>query len=167
MSSLDVLRASKNEFFAHHPQSPLTPAQRGTFSGLKYFAENAALRLTVEVEEDPEQARVQMQTSTGDEQAYVRYGKISFEVAGEPAALTLFASPHGFFLPFVDSLAGEETYGAGRYLDPEPLPDGRFLIDFNLAYNPYCAYNAQWSCPIPPFENRLKVPIRAGERNFQ
>ena len=59
-----------------------------------------------------------------------------------------------------------ETYGAGRYLEPEPLEDGRFAVDFNYAYNPYCAYNELWSCPLTPFENRLRVPIRAGEKNF-
>lgn len=64
----------------------------------------------------------------------------------------------------MDSLAGTETYPAGRYLEPEELPDGKLLVDFNLAYNPYCAYNEQWSCPLTPFENRLKVSIRAGER---
>ena len=66
------------------------------------------------------------------------------------------SGPNGFFLPFVDSAAGRETYPAGRYLEPEPLPGNRFLVDFNLAYNPYCAYNEMWSCPITPFENRLK-----------
>ncbi len=70
------------------------------------------------------------------------------------------------FLPFVDSQAGKGTYGAGRYLDPEQLPNGKFLIDFNLAYNPYCAYNENWNCPIPPTENKLDVPIRAGEKIF-
>ncbi len=64
----------------------------------------------------------------------------------------------------MDSLANEETYGAGRYLDPEVLPDGRFHINFNVAYNPYCAYNDLYSCPLTPFENRVKVPIRAGEK---
>jgi uncharacterized protein (DUF1684 family) len=71
----------------------------------------------------------------------------------------------GFFLPFVD-LSGVETYGAGRYLEPVERPDGRFEVDFNLAYNPYCAYNENWSCPITPAENRLRVPIRAGEMVF-
>jgi hypothetical protein len=110
---------------------------------------------------------VQMQTSTGDTQAYERFGRFAFSVEGQEAALTLYASGDGFFLPFVDSLAGRETYGAGRYLEPEELPDGRFEVDFNLAYNPYCAYNEHWSCPITPAENRLKVPIRAGERVFE
>jgi uncharacterized protein (DUF1684 family) len=71
-----------------------------------------------------------------------------------------------FFLPFADSMAGSETYPAGRYLEVEELPGGNFLVDFNQAYNPYCAYNEQWSCPLTPAENRLKVPIRAGEKIF-
>jgi uncharacterized protein (DUF1684 family) len=70
------------------------------------------------------------------------------------------------FLPFADALAGVETYGAGRYLEPEPVGDGQFVVDFNLAYNPYCAYNDDWSCPITPRENRLTVPIRAGEKLY-
>ena len=108
-----------------------------------------------------------MQTSTGDVQSYIRYGRFQFEVEGEKTELTLYASDHGYFLPFVDSQAGDVTYGAGRYLDPDPAHDGKFLIDFNLAYNPYCAYNEMWSCPIPPAENRLKVAIKAGEKNFK
>jgi uncharacterized protein (DUF1684 family) len=87
-------------------------------------------------------------------------------VDGQEAELTIYETEQGYFLPFVDSLAGTETYPAGRYLDPEPLTGNRFLVDFNLAYNPYCAYNEAWSCPLTPFENRLKVPIRAGEKLF-
>jgi len=64
-------------------------------------------------------------------------------------------------------LHNEETYGAGRYLEPETLPNGKFLVDFNLAYNPYCAYNELFSCPLTPWENRLQVPIRAGEKIFK
>ena len=107
-----------------------------------------------------------MQTSTGDVQVYTRYGRFRFEVEGQPAELTIYLADYGFFLPFVDALAGKETYPAGRYLEPEPLENGRFLVDFNLAYNPYCAYNDRWSCPLTPFENRLKVPLRAGEKIF-
>ena len=76
------------------------------------------------------------------------------------------SNEHGYFLPFVDSQAGPVTYGAGRYLEPERLEDGKFLVDFNLAYNPYCAYNELYSCPLPPAENRISVPIAAGEKNF-
>jgi uncharacterized protein (DUF1684 family) len=67
----------------------------------------------------------------------------------------------------VDSLANTETYGAGRYLEPERLENGKYLVDFNLAYNPYCAYNDRYSCPLTPFENQIKVPIRAGEKTFK
>lgn len=164
MTFLEQFRASKDEFFSSDPNSPLTPEQREHFTGLSYFPENPALRLEVAIEPFAEQAMVQMPTSTGDVKSYRRYGRFAFDVEGQKAELTLFSSPHGFFLLFVDSLAGAETYGAGRYLDPEQLPDGKFLIDFNLAYNPYCAYNEMWNCPIPPAENRLSVPIRAGEK---
>ena len=166
MSELDEFRREKDTFFASHPQSPLTPEQKKAFEGLRYFPENPALRLEVALEIFPQQDNIEMQTSTGGSQTYTRYGRIKFSVDGQPAELTIYASPHGFFLPFVDALAGKETYGAGRYLDPETLPNGKFLIDFNLAYNPYCAYNEDWSCPLTPFENRLKVPIRAGEKIF-
>jgi uncharacterized protein (DUF1684 family) len=167
MTDLETFRAEKDDFFRRDPHSPLTPDQRHSFTGLRYFPENPALRLTVEVERVAEPETIRMQTSTGDVQAYERTARFRFFVGDQEAALTLYASDGTFFLPFVDSLAGGETYGAGRYLEPEELPDGRFVVDFNLAYNPYCAYNEHWSCPITPAENRLKVPIRAGEKVYE
>jgi uncharacterized protein (DUF1684 family) len=166
MTELETFRAEKDRFFASHPQSPLEPEQKRDFHGLNYFPENPALRLEVTVEEFPKKDEIQMQTTTGDIQSYARFGTFKFAVEGQPAELTIYASRDGFFLPFVDSLAGSETYGAGRYLEPEPLGAGKFFVDFNLAYNPYCAYNERWSCPITPRENRIKVPIRAGEKVF-
>ena len=167
MSELTEFRAEKDEFFRRYPQSPLAPEQRKGFIGLQYFPENESLRLEVQVEPFADQQPMVMQTSTGGVQEYERYGRFKFQVDGQEAELTIYQSEHGYFLPFVDSLAGTETYPAGRYLDPEALPGNRFLVDFNLAYNPYCAYNEMWSCPITPAENRLKVPIRAGEKLFQ
>ena len=167
MTELDMFRAEKDAFFGGNMQSPLTREQRKDFKGLRYFPENEALRLEVKVEEFPDKDQFNMQTSTGDVQVYERFGKFRFDVEGEQAELTIYRSQHGFFLPFVDSLADVETYPAGRYLEPEPLPGGRFIVDFNYAYNPYCAYNEMWSCPITPAENRLKVAIRAGEKLFQ
>jgi uncharacterized protein (DUF1684 family) len=166
MSSLQDFRHRKDEFFAKDGQSPLTSEQKRNFNGLNYFPENPDLRFEVEVEEYPEKEKMSIQTSTGDVQNYVRAGRFNFEVDGQPVDLTLYSNQHGFFLPFVDALAGKETYPAGRYLEPQTLPDGRLLIDFNMAYNPYCAYNENWSCPLTPSENRLKVPIRAGEKQF-
>jgi uncharacterized protein len=166
MNELEKFRKEKDQFYATGPQSPLTAKQKKDFSGLKYFPENPALRLELPVEEYPDREEIEIQTSTGDIQVYTRYGKLRFSVEGQPVELTLFYNEGYYFLPFADSLAGTETYGAGRYLEPEPLGDGCFLLDFNYAYNPYCAYNENWSCPITPRENRLKVPIRAGEKNF-
>lgn len=167
MSSLDEFRKAKDEFFARDENSPLLPEQRANFKGLSYFSENPDLRLEVEVKPSAEQEIVQLPTSTGDVKSYTRYGRFAFMVGGQEAQLSLFNSPHGFFLLFADTLAGNETYGAGRYLEPEQLSNGKFLVDFNLAYNPYCAYNEMWNCPIPPDENRVSVPIRAGEKNFE
>jgi hypothetical protein len=166
MDDLQEFRKEKDEFFARHPQSPLTRQQKREFKGLDYFPENKSLRFEVEVEIFPQPEIIEIQTSTGDIQPYQRFGQFRFLVDGQAAVLTIYSSSNGYFLPFVDSLAGTETYPAGRYLEPEPISSNRFLIDFNLAYNPYCAYNENWSCPLTPFENRLRLPIRAGERVF-
>ena len=166
MSELDDFRAEKDAFFKNHFQSPLSHEQKRDFNGLNYFPEDEALRLEVKVEPLNDSKPMLMQTSTGGAQEYIRYGRFKFQADGQEIELTIYESEHGFFLPFVDSLAGMETYPAGRYLEPDELHGNRFLVDFNLAYNPYCAYNEMWSCPITPAENRLKVPIRAGEKLF-
>ena len=167
MDTLERFRQEKDESFRLDPQSPLTPEQQRSFTGLRYFPPNPALDLVVTLEMFPEQRTLEMQTTTGEVRTYVRLGRFAFEVEGQAASLTIYQADYGAFLPFVDSLAGVETYGAGRYLEPEELGDGRFHVDFNLAYNPYCAYNARWSCPITPAENRLSVPVRAGEKLFE
>jgi uncharacterized protein len=166
MTELETFRVRKDEFFRTHPQSPLSPEEQQDFGGLVYFPERPDLRFDVVVEPFPDKQTITMQTSTGDAQAFVRYGTFAFTVDGQEAQLTVYANEQGIFLPFADALAGSETYGAGRYLEPELLGDGRLHVDFNLAYNPYCAYNDAWSCPITPLDNRLKVPIRAGEKLF-
>jgi uncharacterized protein (DUF1684 family) len=167
MSDLEQFRQMKDEFFRTDHHSPLPADQQRDFQGLNYFPENPDLDLIVEVERFQEQEEVRMQTTTGHLQTYNRYGRFEFSVNGQEAMLTIYLGEHGYFLPFVDSLTGSETYGAGRYIEPEREADGRFHVDFNLAYNPYCAYNELYSCPITPFENRIEVPIRAGEKVFE
>jgi uncharacterized protein len=171
MSELTEFREAKDAFFGDHPRSPLTPEQRAAFEGLAYFPEDKALvvRAALETEGVDRDESIVLQTTTGGQQVYRRAGIVRFAVDGEPVHVTLFASPnmHELFLPFRDRTSGSETYGAGRYLEVEPPGlDGTVVVDFNLAYNPYCAYNPEWSCPIPPGENWLAVPIRAGERTF-
>jgi len=166
MTQLEDFRRRKDEFFVKDLQSPLTPEQKQNFRGLNYFPENPDLRLVLPVEEFEKKDKISMPTSTGDVQTYTRYGKIKLAVEGQPVELTVYASRDGFFLPVIDGLAGKETYGAGRYLEPALAGRGKLLVDFNYSYNPYCAYNENWSCPITPFENRIKIPIRAGEKIF-
>lgn len=166
MKSLKTFRADKDDFYARHHQSPLTPVQKQHFKGLNYFPENTSLRLEVDVELSTRLENITIDTTGGQPQTYQRFGKFKFLVDGQSAELTIYKNQNGYFLPFADNLAGKETYPAGRYLEPEKLPNGKFLVDFNLAYNPYCAYNEQWSCPITPAENRLKVAVRAGEKIF-
>jgi uncharacterized protein (DUF1684 family) len=162
------MRKQKDEFFATDPRSPLTPEQRARFGGLDYYPENPELVIETELDTDVDPDEVRMQTSTGEERTYRRAGRIRFEVEGRPAELTLFASEdqHKLFLPFRDGTSAGETYAAGRYMDVEPPHGGRVVVDFNEAYNPYCAYNERWSCLLPPRENWLDVPIRAGEKRL-
>jgi uncharacterized protein (DUF1684 family) len=167
-SELHEFRAEKDDFFGHDPRAPLTPAQQRTFKGLAYFAENPNLQIRAKIDRAVKPGEVRMATTTGEEQVYRRFGVVRFEVDGEAAELTLYGSAgsHDLFLPFRDATSGKETYGAGRYLDLHAHGD-EVVIDFNYAYNPSCAYNPDWSCPLPPAENWLRVPVRAGEKTFE
>ena len=162
-------RRKKDASFVAPGQTPLTPEQIDVFAGLLYFDEAADFRFEVEIQEFPERKTLEMQTSAGEPASYERYGTLHFSVDGDDQTLTVFLDPRLglWFLPFRDASSGKETYGAGRYLELEPGPDGKVVLDFNYAYNPYCAYNANWVCPIPPAENRLTAAILAGEKSFK
>ena len=166
MPDLHDFRAAKDEFFRTGQQSPLTPSQRRSFRGLRYYPEQPALALGLrpELYEPPE--RVEMTTSTGGMAVYTRWAKVRFEVDGAPAELTVYrdAGSGELFLPFQDANAGGETYGAGRYIEVHQFEDGRLLVDFNYAYNPSCAYSPHWTCPLPPRMSRLDLAVEAGER---
>jgi uncharacterized protein (DUF1684 family) len=171
---LQNFRDQIDDFMQFHPQSPLADDQRQNFRGLAYYDDNPDLVLTVTVERLPDdEPLVEMETSTGDARPFRRWATFDFDVEGQPARLTLYNDAGGgFFLPFRDATSGGETYGAGRYLDDQRpglrwLGEEKFEVDFNYAYNPYCAYSPYFSCPLPPQENWLKVPIRAGERDFR
>ncbi len=167
MDDLTEQRQQKDDFFKHSPHSPLDPLQQTKFGGLSYYDPDPALTFELVPEPFVDQKHIKMQTSTGDVRSYQRWGQVKFEAAGQGATLTLYYAPGqpAFFVPFMDATTGSETYDAGRYVEVERLPGGKVRLDFNLAYNPYCAYGPQWSCPIPPQENRLTVAIRAGEKS--
>ena len=175
MSQLQLFRQEIDSFMKSHPQSPLDHDLREQFVGLEYYDQNSDLILEVDVDRfDDDEPIVTMQTSTGATQDYRRWGKFEFDVDGESASLVIYSDPGGreFFMPFKDATNGTKTYGAGRYMDShrpgiKKLAPNRFEIDFNYAYNPYCAYSPYFSCPLPPSENWLIVQIRAGEKDFK
>jgi len=168
IDTIESERVEKDRFFRTHHYSPIE--DRSNFTGLNYYPPDPTLRFELPLHEADQVEELTIQTSTGDEQTYYRIGTVEFEIEGKPATLAVYKSAHHdeLFLPFRDATSGQETYGAGRYLEPEELDDGRLLVDFNLAYNPYCAYSAQYSCPLPPLENWLtRVAIRAGEKAYK
>jgi uncharacterized protein (DUF1684 family) len=168
--SLLAYRREADLFFKSDPRSPLTPEQRATFASMDYFSPNPALEFVIEAEEFAEKPVVMLPV-TGDKppRVFQRWGRVHFTVEGQAVTLILLYSPDldYFFLGFRDATSGSETYGGGRYIEPDRLADGRFHVDFNRAYNPYCAYNDSWSCVIPLPENRLQVRIEAGQKAFR
>lgn len=160
-----ALRAAKDAYMRDDPTSPLGKERSG-FDGLKYYPYDPTLAFPVRLDPDVLTEAVQMGTSTGESREYPRAGKIHFEVGGDAVELTIYGERDNLFLPLRDATSGHATYGAGRYLEPEMTGEDTVFVDFNLLYNPYCAYNEQFSCPLPPVENWLKVPIAAGEQNY-
>jgi uncharacterized protein (DUF1684 family) len=170
-SRLAGYRHRRDHFFGSHPHSPLSEEQRARFRGLDYFPERPDLALTLPLDESDADIgdHLDLPTTDGRTKPFVRAGRIRFAVDGSDVTLTVLreADQGGLFIPFRDASAGTETYEFGRYLEPQVRPDGTLDVDFNYAYNPFCAYGEGWSCPIPPEENQLAVVIPAGERMFR
>jgi uncharacterized protein len=166
IAAIEAERAEKDYYLRRDAYSPIE--DRVNFSGLNYYPPDLALRFTLPLQRVEPELLI-FQTSTGDEREYQRLGTVEFEVEGQLARLAIYKSEDydELFLPFRDATSGTETYGAGRYLEPVELANDELLVDFNLAYNPYCAYSEVFSCPLPPVENWLKVPIRAGEKKYK
>jgi uncharacterized protein len=165
-------RSTRAELFATHPQTPLAPEARATFTGLPYYDYEPTLRLLASVE-PAEPVRREIATSGEHPYAFTRFGRAAFELDGSEHGLDLYwldGYGGGVFLSFADATSGSETYGACRYLldtvkgSDLGSVDGRLVLDFNFAYNPSCSYDARWVCPLAPPGNRLSVPVRAGER---
>jgi hypothetical protein len=142
--------------------------------GLSYYPINPDLRFSARLHRYPSPRRIRMATNTGEIRSGLQYGYFEFSVKGQDCCLQVYrledAPETGggayLFIPFRDATSGIETYGAGRYIDLKENTSGVYDLDFNRAYNPTCAYNPQFSCPVPPADNTLKVPIRAGEKKY-
>jgi uncharacterized protein (DUF1684 family) len=172
-SAWTAWRTTRAELFATHAQSPLPAAERPSFAGLPYFDHDPAARALADVHPAPGE-HYDIATSGDGTYGFTRFGVARFDLRGQALALELYwldGYGGGLFVPFRDATAGAETYGAGRYLldtvkgaDLGVASDGRLVLDFNFAYNPSCAYDPRWVCPLSPPPNRLDVEIRAGER---
>lgn len=173
-TDIQRLRKEKDAFFQASPHSPIPIAERAAFQGLRYFPFDPDLAFEVELQELEDPEEVVMATSvSGEEALYHKVGFFEFEVDGAPLRLYAYRSAHehevgrpSLFVPFRDATSGKATYGAGRYLDLAVSPSGRYVLDFNQAYNPYCAYSEMYVCPLPPGENWLKAEVRAGEQDY-
>ncbi|AXR79816.1 DUF1684 domain-containing protein [Natrarchaeobaculum sulfurireducens] len=178
-AELEAKRAEKDQFFAEHPQSPIPPGERDAFDGLEYFEPDPAYRVlaTVTVEDEP--GVVQMETTSGREMRYLRVATLEFELVREEDELAdgtfelaayQLESPNDdpYFVPFRDKTTGQQSYRGGRYMElaaDRDLETGdEIVLDFNLAYTPFCAYSETFDCPLPPEENWLEVTVPAGER---
>ena len=169
--AVTAARHAKDELFVRSQHSPLPRDRRRDFVGLAYFQPDPSYRLTglrLEPIEDRETRPFAIATSAHRPRPAYRLGRLRFVLAGLELTLTAYRVGEGtsdsLFVPFQDETSGRETYGAGRYLDIEQGTDGTFVLDFNDAYHPYCAYSDSYSCPLPPVENRLPIAIEAGER---
>jgi uncharacterized protein len=165
-------RDVRDELFGAHPQTPLTAEARAAFSALPYFDYDPACRVLANIE-TAEPERRDIATSGERPYSFTRFARAAFVLDGEPRSLDLYwldGYGGGLYLCFADATSGRESYGAGRYLlDTVKGSDlgtdgGRLVLDFNFAYNPSCAYDPRWVCPLAPPGNRLAVPVRAGER---
>ena len=160
-------RAGKDDMFRNDPkESPIKPGEMDQFVPLSYFPIDESYAVPAQLQPATERVTAQMPTSTGTVREMTRLGTLVFTLKGQPLKLAAFAEGNSprLFVPFSDLTSGTETYQAGRYMNLDPTPTGIYIVDFNIAYQPYCYYNAEYECPLPPRENRLAVPIRAGER---
>ncbi|UOQ74201.1 DUF1684 domain-containing protein [Hymenobacter cellulosilyticus] len=171
-TGIQKARTEKNNSFRRMKDSPLNAEQRDHFDSLQYFAPDKAFRVTAQLERFARPDTIAMPLTDGKADKYLRWGKALFTLNEQPQQLVLFLKVNDenpeLFVPFTDKTNGFDTYGGGRYLDVA-LPaeqDKEVVLDFNGAYNPFCAYNNEYACPVPPADNRLAIPIPAGEKSF-
>lgn len=167
-------RNERDEFFRNHARSPLTSKEKKNFKGLRYYPFDSRFVFYGPIERfifhiaNPKYYATFL-TNKGTNKRYLRYGKFRFKLEGKAHAVEIFKSilSDTLFIPFKDLTNGKETYEGGRYIDAEILPGYNMILDFNMAYHPSCAYNEKFICPLPPRENMLAIPVKAGEKNLK
>jgi len=166
-------RAARDRLFTGHPESPIPPARRASWPGVAWYPYDASWRVVGTVRREACGPPLEIALAEDGIVRCARFASVEFVVAGHAAALPLYwleGYGGGLWLPFTDATSGTTTYGGGRYLYDTikgadlGADDGRVVLDFNFAYNPSCAYDERWSCPLPPAANRLAFAVTAGER---
>ena len=174
LQSIEQQRHTKNEQFKNSSDSPLMDKDKRNFSGLPYFPVDQKYRVRGAINKNQKPENFALVTSDGRTKKAQRYGTFGFQINGTTHYLQVYKLlnlPAAFqsylFIPFTDATSGEATYGGGRYIDLTEQKSNDYVVDFNLAYNPSCAYGRDdFSCPIPPRENHLPIPIQAGEKKW-
>ena len=161
-------RKARDDFLRNSKDSPLPVPLRQGFKGLDYFPLDPGFRLVGDLHIYGQRRRIQVPTSAGSLVAMERFGRLVASLEGISFRLEVYRSleEDELLALFRDSTSGSLTYSGGRYVLLSPLGNGSYLLDFNRAYNPYCAYNPDYVCPMPPPQNHLSLSIRAGERAF-
>jgi hypothetical protein len=167
-------RKERDTFFKDHQRSPLLPQDKKYFKGLKYYPFDPQYVFTGEIERfnfhinNPKYYATFL-TNKGTNKRYIRYGKFQFKLHSKVYTIEIYKSilSDMLFIPFKDETNGKGTYEGGRYIDTEILPKYKMVLDFNMAYQPSCAYNEKFVCALPPRENIMGIDIKAGEKNFK
>ena len=176
VEEIEQFQYELNVYYSDKKTSPLKKKDLKKFKKLSFFQIDDSFRVVANFERTPNEPIFEMQTSTERLPLYAQYGIATFTIDEKELSLRLYKSQESklnpeyadnLFLPFTDLTNGNETYGAGRYIDLKIPESNTIVIDFNKAYNPYCAYNEEYSCPIPPRENDLDIEIKAGVLSFE
>lgn len=176
VASVHEFQERMNKEFKDPEESPLTSEDREDFESLDFFPVDTAFSVIAEFVRTPYEMPFEMPTTTSRKPVYVKYGEVYFNLEGEEYKLNVYQNqeliqkpPYEdyLFLPFTDLTNGTSSYSGGRYIDMRIPKTNKVTIDFNKAYNPYCAYNGKYSCPIPPAENHLDLKVSAGVKNYK
>ncbi|MCH7409130.1 DUF1684 domain-containing protein [Belliella sp. DSM 111904] len=170
--SVERERDKQFKFLRYSPESPLDDEQKKDLNTLTYYPTDANYRVRAKLEPVEDRKMIEIPMTDGTVEKYIKHSYAVFDLQGKTVKLLLLQAKdesdmRNFFLAFADETSGAETYGGGRYLNLRQDGKNSVLIDFNLAYNPYCAYNPEFACPLPPKENLLDVAITAGEKDYE
>lgn len=170
-NQINSLRQKKDEVFRDEKQSPMSPKYIADFKGLDYFPIDMKYIVEATLTRTPQLTSERLVMNNGEKELFVKYGNVTFELDGKTHTLSIYEnlepSPLDLlFLPFTDKSNDKTTYAGGRYVEVSRSKTGTVTIDFNRAFNPYCVYNENYVCPIPPSENYIDAEINAGEKNF-